>query len=453
MRVAGFSHGVSTISIHIQRVFWQLLSKLLKSVAVFGRAILVAARFVSTPFRIFGQLVFALILVNLYQLYRLIKKRLCSTWRPAKNRVLFPLTTRFVMHGMLIVVTLLVTTNSLKAREIRQDDTNGPRILSSILRGGEDSEITETADGIITSKRFYDGIGGVSPLDVASAAVEENMAATQDNSTLLGTQLASTTVGERAREGVVKHVVEGGETVSDIADRYNISVNTVLWENRLGERDFIKPGQVLTVLPTTGVSHQVQRGDTVASIAQKYKADEGEIISFNKLASADAIDQNEILLIPNGTVPPPPPVPQPTVRLARASVIYGDNAPPSRTVSGSGLLWPTPSHKINQYYRGSRHTGVDIDGDYSSPIYAADSGRVVESGWHGGYGIALMIDHGNGTKTLYGHASKLFVKAGDYVTKGQTVAMVGTTGYSTGTHLHFEVIIGGSKPNPLSYIK
>jgi murein DD-endopeptidase MepM/ murein hydrolase activator NlpD len=117
------------------------------------------------------------------------------------------------------------------------------------------------------------------------------------------------------------------------------------------------------------------------------------------------------------------------------------------------LLWPTTQHSITQYY-GWNHTGVDLDGDYVDAIYASADGVVETAGWNsGGYGLMIFIDHQNGMKTRYAHASKMFVKAGDRVKKGQVIAMVGTTGRSTGTHLHYEVYLNGKRQNPLKYIK
>jgi len=116
-------------------------------------------------------------------------------------------------------------------------------------------------------------------------------------------------------------------------------------------------------------------------------------------------------------------------------------------------MWPTPSHRINQYFRYG-HTGLDIDGDFSSPIYASAAGVVSKVAYlNYGYGYHIIITHADGSQTLYGHASKIFVTQGQRVNQGQTIAMVGTTGRSTGTHLHFEIIIDGRKLNPLSYIR
>ena len=120
--------------------------------------------------------------------------------------------------------------------------------------------------------------------------------------------------------------------------------------------------------------------------------------------------------------------------------------------TGAKFIWPTPNHKINQYFRGRIHTGVDIEGDYSSPIYAAASGSVIYAAYDlSGYGLRIIINHGNGYETLYAHASKIFVHTGDKVKQGQTIAMVGSTGRSTGTHLHYEVRTGSGFLNPLIF--
>ncbi|AFV01627.1 MULTISPECIES: peptidoglycan DD-metalloendopeptidase family protein [unclassified Dehalobacter] len=134
------------------------------------------------------------------------------------------------------------------------------------------------------------------------------------------------------------------------------------------------------------------------------------------------------------------------------SIVYVGTSRGSGSISG--LSWPI-SGGITSYYgsrHGSFHTGIDIDGVTGQPYYAAASGTVVEAGWDGGYGYCIMIDHGNGVSTRYGHSSKLFVSVGQTVSKGQNIGNVGSTGNSTGSHLHFEVIINGSTVNPLNYL-
>ena len=134
---------------------------------------------------------------------------------------------------------------------------------------------------------------------------------------------------------------------------------------------------------------------------------------------------------------------QPNVKLPRV---------PSSVSSALSMLWPTTARRITQYFSW-RHSGVDIAGPPSNKIVAAANGVVEISGWQRGYGNTVLINHGNGKKTRYGHASKLFVRSGEHVAKGETIAMVGSTGRSTGPHLHFEVLVSGRYVNPLTFVR
>jgi murein DD-endopeptidase MepM/ murein hydrolase activator NlpD len=178
----------------------------------------------------------------------------------------------------------------------------------------------------------------------------------------------------------------------------------------------------------------VQKGDTLEKIAKKYSVSQDELLEYNELADAPETPKTEYSAS------------------TKFAISNNQNIPASAKVPpGSRLLWPTTGRKINQYPRIG-HIAVDIGGDYSSPIYAADSGRVEATNKGRGYGNDIIINHGGGKKTLYAHLSKIFVHVGDNVEKGQTMGMMGCTGWCTGTHLHFEVIINGSKVNPLSYL-
>jgi murein DD-endopeptidase MepM/ murein hydrolase activator NlpD len=194
------------------------------------------------------------------------------------------------------------------------------------------------------------------------------------------------------------------------------------------------------------------------------------------MASAESLHLGEELIVPGGTPPAAAPVATrstiatrpdvPINRIAgKALDIYqeitgkedGRDAPKDieedEDKPKTKLLWPVPGHVITQYF-GWRHTGLDIDGDYKDAIYASEDGVVEVAGWNsGGYGLQVVINHGNGMKTRYAHSSKLLVKPGESVKRGQVLAMVGTTGRSTGTHLHYEVIINGKVVNPLAYTK
>jgi len=195
----------------------------------------------------------------------------------------------------------------------------------------------------------------------------------------------------------------------------------------------------------------VQSGDTVASIARKYSADEQKILSANNILMAEAIQPGDQLIVPGGAPPTPPSAPAPS-RTLIGGVFDRGQAPPSAPATSARFRWPTLSRRINQYYRGRWHAGIDIDGNYGTPIYAAGGGRVTyASADRSGYGLHVVIDHGNGYSTLYGHASKIFVRSGQSVSQGQTIAVQGCTGRCTGVHLHFEIRIGGGAINPLSY--
>ena len=272
------------------------------------------------------------------------------------------------------------------------------------------------------------------------------------NTTREETALVATTISEEAakegpRNKIIEYIVETGDTVSGIAQKFNISVATILWSNNLTYYSVIKPGKTLKILPVTGLLHKVKKGETISAIAKKYKSDIDKILETNKLTSADQVAIGNNLIIPDGVKP--------------AAVITTHTTPssifstpkPSTSNSNTKLLWPTTAKKITQYYWW-RHPAVDIGGPLGTPIYAAESGTVTTAGWsNGGYGYYIIIDHGNGIKTLYAHSSKLYVKKGEKVSRGQTIMAMGSTGWSTGPHLHFEVQFNGYKQNPLSYIK
>ncbi len=268
-------------------------------------------------------------------------------------------------------------------------------------------------------------------------------------SALVGTQISEESLSEQPRDKTINYTVEEGDTISGIAQKFEISVATILWANDLTYYSVIRPGLNLKIPPVTGILYTIQKGDTISSIAKKYNSDEDKILEQNKLSSANRISIGQELIIPDGVKP----VSRITTRKTTPAIV----TPPretTRTVDlSTKLLWPTSAKTITQYYSW-RHAGLDIAGPSGTAIYAAESGTVTVSGWsNGGYGYYVIIDHGNGMQTLYAHASKLYVSKGEKVSRGQTIMAMGSTGWSTGPHLHFEVRSGGYKQNPLSYIR
>lgn len=409
------------------------------------------------PIMAVSRIVFRGILVPLYRVYRLVKNRVLDFFSPAKNKMIFPLLKRGMLHLTLFIISAGVIFANVGVPAIRAETFGQNSLVYNVVPQGEGEEVLEVVKSPAPKPiKYQQDFAGISVLsrnggtDTTGQGTGHTILDTSE--AVVKPTLTQATLPVKPREKVEFYTVQGGDTISTIAEEFGISVNTLLWENKLSTNTLIKPGQKLTILPVNGISHQVKKGDTVASIAKKYGVSEDSIFEYNQLADASDIETDEILIIPGGQPPAPPPTPQRITPSPGTQFATGPVPPSARVPAGSRLLWPTPGHKINQYF-GFRHTGVDIDGDYSSPIWAADDGTVEYVSYQRyGYGYHIIINHGAGTKTLYGHASKIFVKPGDKVTKGQTIAMVGTTGRSTGTHLHFEVIIGGKKLNPLSYL-
>ena len=233
------------------------------------------------------------------------------------------------------------------------------------------------------------------------------------------------------------YTVREGDSLSMIAEMFNVTTNTIMWANDLNRATEIQPGDTLVILPIAGVRHIVKSGDTLASIAKKYEGNAEEILSYNQLAEASDLAVGDTLIIPGGAMHSAP------VRSAVAG------ATPVRTSGGSsnpGLTHPAPGSVKTQGIHG--YNAVDLAGAHGSPIRAAASGEVIvarSSGWNGGYGNYIVIKHPNGIQTLYSHLSTLNVGVGSYVEQGEVIGGMGNTGRSTGTHLHFEVR-GGKNP-------
>lgn len=262
------------------------------------------------------------------------------------------------------------------------------------------------------------------------------------------------------RTGILQYTVQNGDVIGSIASRFGISVNTILWANDLTTRSYIRPGDVLKIPPGTGVIHVVKKGDSLGKISGLYGVKSDDIASANSIANnGKTLVVGQSLFIPGGqkiagsVVTPPRNIVQ-NGSIERELDKIAAPPPSINTPAGTDYIWPTSDHRINQYY-GIRHTGVDIAGKIGNPNYAAKAGKVIKSqcGWNGGYGCYIILDHGGGITTLYGHNSKLLVSVGETVEQGQVIGLLGSTGRSTGPHLHFEVRVSGKRTNPLAYVR
>jgi len=260
-----------------------------------------------------------------------------------------------------------------------------------------------------------------------------------------------TFISEKPRAEIIEYQVVAGDTLSSIAQKFQVSVDTVLWENELESvQSKIKPGLTLRILPTTGVLYHVKRGDTVYSIAEKYDVSAQTIVDwpYNTFVNDEtfALAVGQILLVPDGIMPKKKPV---TPRPYLAQIV-----PQAGQVTGTGAYaWPVGG-RITQNY-SSWHRGIDIANKDCPGIAAADSGTVIVAGWPQpwAFGNRVIIDHGGGRTTLYGHLSAIYVNAGDQVSRGQLIGKMGSTGRSTGPHLHFEIRQAGVGANPFNFLK
>jgi len=255
-----------------------------------------------------------------------------------------------------------------------------------------------------------------------------------------------TVISDKPRDKVVDYEVKSGDTIASIANEYAVSENTILWENDLTSGANIKAGQKLKILPVSGVAHKVEGGDTIYSISKKYQANAQAIVDFpfNDVGDDFALSTGQVLIVPDGA-PPEKPKPAPTQYLAQQNI-------PVEALGSAQFIWPAAGG-ISQYFSWY-HPGLDISNLSGGPIHASDSGTVIVAGWvdNYGYGNRVEIDHGNGFMTRYAHLSAIYVSPGQKVSKGDVIGVMGSTGRSTGTHLHFEIRKDGTALNPPSLL-
>jgi LysM repeat protein len=249
---------------------------------------------------------------------------------------------------------------------------------------------------------------------------------------------------------IMVYTVEKGDTISGIADAFDVSPNTIRWENNI-TGNTVSVGKKLNILPVTGVKHIVKSGDTISKIADKYDAESEDVFIFNGIKKGDALRVGDIVFVPNGIIKA---VIQNT-NTSSSKVVY------SNTKTPSGYYAIPVTGRVTSPYgprKGGFHYGVDFGAPRGTPVYAAASGTVVKiigicvegkSSCGGRYGNYIVIEHSNGTKTFYAHLSKINVSVGKSVKQGQKIGAVGNTGRSTGPHLHFEIEnANGSKMKP-----
>ena len=268
-----------------------------------------------------------------------------------------------------------------------------------------------------------------------------------------GLQDPHTNISQKPRAEIEEYVVENGDTISSIAKKKDITTDTIKWANNLTS-DQIKPDQKLKILPVSGVSHIVKSGDTLESVAKKYSAEAQAIMDFpfNDVPDDFKLKVGQLLIVPDG-VPPQAPITSPRSRPQPQYLAQGPNSPAFIAPFGAQFIWPTGG-QVSQYFAWY-HPGVDIANRAGPGIAASDGGVISVAGWPDGYGYGnrVVIDHGNGYSSLYAHLSNIYVSVGERVSRGQLIGQMGSTGRSTGTHLHLEIHYKGVPVNPLAILK
>ncbi|MBN1259395.1 MAG: M23 family metallopeptidase [Anaerolineae bacterium] len=252
-----------------------------------------------------------------------------------------------------------------------------------------------------------------------------------------------TAIPDRPRLDIVTYMVQPGDTTESIAAAFGLQPTTIMWSNPELEKapDLLKVGQELVILPLDGVYHVVEAGDTLQKVAEKYKVAPEDIVAcpFNAL-DGSRLTVGLKVIVPNGTKP-----------YETRTVTTYSGPVPDYTAGVGIFFWPASGYISQGYWYG--HRAIDIANAVGAAILASDAGYVSFAGWTDvGYGYLVVIDHGNGYQTYYAHLSNIFVVESQVVTAGQVVGAMGSTGNSTGPHLHFEVRYNGYPTNPLIYL-
>lgn len=409
------------------------------------------------------------------------RRRVAFIYAWLQVRISHLLTAKHMLHVAVVAVTFLVTATNIYASGIpdpQQTDGNAnTSILGGLFQGGNEvivegsdsssstpvtsylqgqalsvngggsgsSSDAETLDG--TDDGQYDD--SVDPIIFESPLMNGVRVSPDAN---IQQEPSSDVSAPPTRSKIVDYTVQDGDTIGLIAQRFGISVASVVAANKI-RGALIHPGQNLRILPVDGVEYIVKRGDTIQKIANTYKSNVSDILAYNGLSDASSVQIGTELVLPGGHLPPPPP--PPSRFTSNIKNVFKPSPAPDRIGSGK-LLWPVASYRITQYFKGARHTGIDIGAPTGTTIFAADDGIVEYAGWNsGGYGNMIIINHGSGLYTRYGHSSKLLVAVGQTVKRGDVIALVGSTGHSTGPHLHFEVMTRDihHRLNPLDWVR
>lgn len=361
-------------------------------------------------------------------------------------------------HAVLIGISLMALGHTVVLQRVDEQEFLLPVNAIARLFAEEDQFIIETREFVPETNNEYIPLIGVrsqpnvtpddSGASAPPSAYSGSLAVIPD--ALIKPILPLIQQEPPQQRTIQTYVVKTGDTLGNIARANGLKLATLLWANNLTEQSLIRIGQRLVILPVDGIHYRVQRGDTLGAIARRYGSDIDKIMKANSMSNPNAVAIGELLLIPDAAIPATSQRTSSPGLLARVRNVIAPSGASAR--ARGGFIWPTSARRITQYFSW-RHPGVDIAGPPSNRIYAAADGVVTFAGWARGYGLSVVVDNGRGRQTRYAHSRLLFVKVGQSVSQGETIAMVGNTGRSTGPHVHFEIMLAGRRVNPFAYIR
>lgn len=453
--------GIPRINWYFKNILIAILNRTLSGLVSLGR---IAKPVISVtlvrPIHGIGRFLFNHVLVNLYRVYFAIKPKSDPMMNTSSRGFVWTfINNRQAMHAGVFVVAVM--TMFINITETQAENYVEGTLLNKLITKEFPTEelIVENADigtkspsanipikytskGYVTTQPKSQG-----ELTEAELLSDIQVALSSNGSAITKQEVATTGIDKGRRDDAIVYIVEPGDTVTSIAQKFDISINTILWENNLSAYSIIRPGKELSILPVTGINHIVKKGDSIAKIAENYQVEPDEILNENNILNESDIQIGQVVFVPEGLKPKP--APRTIVRTAPTTQQTFDDAP-----VGGDLIWPTNGYRITQYYTW-RHFGLDVGNKNGQPIYAAADGKVIISSqgkWNGGYGNQIVVDHGNGIETRYAHTSYNIVSVGETVKQGQVIAAIGSTGRSSGPHIHFEIEINGRRVNPLNYL-
>jgi LysM repeat protein len=447
----------------VKNIINEILIFLIETLFFFKKIVLFIFNIIRKIVVAFFSFLFFKIIVKLYYQYILIYKKIKEINRIHNSRLYLIKKNSSIV--LIVILVLVLIFNGIRKTEAQgfsdqiHKTTLAQTIESDFAELEQDELIIETIgdENLETMRvdRYLNSDGVIEPKirDINEGHENGAMLSSEQGDTLSKPGLAAIEIDSKTRNEVIEYTVEAGDTVTSIARKFKLNVNTILWENDLNARSLISPGGKLRILPSDGIIHSVARNETLGEISSDYSVSSDSIITSNRLNPDETLKVGQKLFIPGGKkIVSPTTVSSRTYSGTTITQAPSHNVSQTTTYTGGRLLWPTVGNRITQYYSW-RHKGLDVANRTGTPLYAAESGTVERSGWSTGYGYNVVISHGGGLKTLYGHASVLRVRAGDWVNRGDIIADMGSTGWSTGPHIHFEVILNGVKQNPLNYLR